>query len=272
MKLLYFLLIIILLNTYIQNFTLANKIIHSSNINNIEKINKKLLNLSEEKNLIILENKQNSSMNKENILRVQSVNNPEKISKIFLLKKAEPDKEALKRSIITNNNISDYRRNSTYSDVDSNNQLNESISNNITDKGNSYNKNKSNLRKKFSRKDYNPNEYEDTNIAALPYNIPNSQEHNTLEKFNDSYPLEPNISNKLDNIYNLLGQTDKSFDVAPVIKKKGTNNCNLNKIDFTIKRKIQKKPECYIDEVYDPILRLCINVDCIPYDDISLFG
>ncbi len=125
-----------------------------------------------------------------------------------------------------------------------------------------------NLRNNYLHDD-NQGEFEDTNIFSVPYKISEIQKPNEFDKMDSN--LDQKILEKFKKIYNLLNQNTHSI-VNPKINEneKKKINCNLNKIDFTILRTKQIIPICDFDEIYDPILSLCINVDCLPIQNISI--
>lgn len=173
----------------------------------------------------------------------------------------------------TNKNKNENQNNNNNNDQILNSNINSLENNN---KNHPNNKKITNVRTSSSTKRDSPGEYEDTNTFSIPYEIPKIQEKKKVAD-TISYDLDSKIIKKFKNIYNLLGQkadlvakSDNLDLVRPKMQK--TNNCNLNSIDFNLIRPVQTNPKCQIDEVYDPILRLCVNIDCIPVEDVNVAG
>jgi len=126
---------------------------------------------------------------------------------------------------------------------------------------------KANLRKKPSPG--GQGEFEDTDIFTIPFHIPKSSKVKK-QSIENTDQLDKKIKQKFDNIFELLKQNIKHDSKNTGKKTKTKNNCNLTKIDYMVLRPVQTNPKCDVDEVYDPILRLCVNIDCIPIEDINL--
>lgn len=287
MKSIYIFNILLLIFQFVENLSLSNQLKNSNStsisINYLNVVDaspetERLQNHSSVHEIDIKQNylkSQDFSQNKIIISQPRNGNNnpngkenPKRDNiNLNILQTIHTKKDILDKSIVQNNKKNQENKTNEY--------INNINSNNKTDKlAKEHQKNFRilNLRGKLFQSQYKPEEYEEFNMGTIPYKIPENNQYSIKAPKANTYALDPVMEDKFSLIYDLLQKTIQSpFSEGNQTNVKASKYCNLNHIDFSKKRKIQSRSDCWLDEVFDPILRLCISSGCIPYDDKIVF-